>query len=320
MIRRAAILAATLLVSPIALACGESASDERDAGARATRGPAPEVERAGPVVATVDGAPITLGEVEEVATATGLSPLDALRRLEEERVLAAHAEAAASAADDDEARDAARRAAVQALLEERIEREVDAASIPEERVEARIREQARRFARPERRRTAHLLARVEDGAPESAWAEAETFVRRAIARLRAAEDPIADARAYEGHEGAGFRATFEELPLVARDGTLVPEYVAATFAAPEPGVLPEPVRTRFGWHAILLREIAPAWQAPRDEVEAVVREELAIEERAARLEALVRELSSRTPVVIDAEAAERALGEGFGEGGEEAAP
>lgn len=77
----------------------------------------------GPVISTVDGAPITVDEVERVARDTGLTPREALRRLQEERVLAARASAAGHA-DDREIVDATRRAAVRALLAERVEGEV----------------------------------------------------------------------------------------------------------------------------------------------------------------------------------------------------
>ncbi|HEX6242728.1 MAG TPA: hypothetical protein VFZ61_17565, partial [Polyangiales bacterium] len=41
----------------------------------------------GPLVGRVDASPIGLDEVRELCAATGLAPLDALRRLEDERLL-----------------------------------------------------------------------------------------------------------------------------------------------------------------------------------------------------------------------------------------
>ena len=69
----------------------------------------------GPIVATVNGEPIGLAEVESVARSTGLSPLEALRRLEQERVLLARVAAARAEDEDAEIENAVRRSAVQSV-------------------------------------------------------------------------------------------------------------------------------------------------------------------------------------------------------------
>ncbi|AKF07889.1 peptidylprolyl isomerase [Sandaracinus amylolyticus] len=302
--RRARSVVVACLVS-LALACGgETAAP--DAGAR--RAVAPSARVSGTVVSTVDGAPITLEEVEEVARETGLAPQDALRRLQEERVLAAHAEAA-GLGDDDEVQDAVRRASVQALLEARVEAEITPASIPAEQVAARMEAQRARWARPERRRSTHVVARLAPDAPPEADAAAERFARRAIERMSAAEDARAEAHVIgeEDHAGRTYEVLVEDLPPVTREGQLVPEYLDALFSRAEPGVVAQPLRTTFGWHAIVLTEVMPPWEAPRDEVVSAMRQELAVEARAARLEELARELASRTPVERDEAAIDRAI-------------
>lgn len=308
-------LSAARLFAHLALAacvaCGDGAADgAQDGGAargRDERGPAAPAE--GRVISTVDGAAITVEEVEEVARETGLSPLDALRRLQEERVLVAHAEAA-GLGDAPEVGDAVRRASVQALLARRVEAAITPETIPADEVRRRIEEQRARFARPERRVTTHVLARVPEGEvrPE-AEAAAERFARRAIERLVAAADAVAEAHAMEAEDAPGrsFRVHVEDLPPVERDGRLVPEYLAATYSLERAGVVPQPVRTRFGWHAIVVREIVPPWRAPDDEVEETVRDELTVEARARRLDELVAELASRTSIALDEAAIERAL-------------
>ena len=75
---------------------------------------------AGPIVATVEGEAITLEEVRATAAATRLSPLAALRRLEEERVLYRHA-VALGTLDGPEVEHETRRAAVQVLLRRRVD-------------------------------------------------------------------------------------------------------------------------------------------------------------------------------------------------------
>jgi peptidyl-prolyl cis-trans isomerase C len=262
------------------------------------------------VVAIVDGSAIGIDEVEAVVRATGIAPIDALRRLEEERVLAARAEREAdrdpAARGDD---DAIRRAAVQALLERTIEREIRPETIAQDAIERRMAEQIARFRRPEQRRSAHLLARVPPGAPEEVAAAAERFVRGAIERLARADDPIAAARAIAGEVGdrRTFQARVEELPAFARTGRLVPEYLEAMFAAPAPGLVPEAVRTRFGWHAIVVTAIEPAWEAPQAEIEATIRDELVVELRAERLEARLAELAASARIERDEAAIERAM-------------
>ncbi|UJR79500.1 peptidylprolyl isomerase [Sandaracinus amylolyticus] len=303
--RHARSVVVACLVS-LALACGgEPAAPDAGPPRAITR---EQEQVGGTIVSTVDGAPITLAEVEEVARETGLSPQDALRRLQEERVLAAHAEAA-GLGDDHEVQDAVRRASVQALLEARVEAEITPASIPAEQVAERMDAQRARWWRPERRRSTHVLARLAPDAPPEAGAAAERFVRRAIERMSAAEDARAEAHVIgeEDHSGRTYTVLVEDLPPVARDGQLVPEYLDALFARGERGVLAEPVRTRFGWHAIVLTEVMPPWEAPRDEVEAAMRQELAVEARAARLEELVRELAGRTPVERDGAVIERVI-------------
>lgn len=295
-----------LLAIAIALAaCGGGGRAELDAG-RASPAIEPEhAEVGGRVVSTVDGSPITRGEIEEVARATGLAPLDALRRLQEERVLAARADRA-GLGDDREVRDAERRAAVRALLADRIEREIGEDAVPAAEIAARYEAERARFARPERRRGTHVLARVPEGAPPEAEAAAERFVRGALERLSRATDPVAEAHAIQSETtGRTFTALVEDLPPVSRTDAIAPEFLDALFSMTAPGPVPRPVRTRFGWHAIVLVEILPPWEAPREEAEDAIRDELLTELRARRLDELVGELASRTTIARDEAAIER---------------
>ncbi len=67
-------------------ACGEGASPGSSGAGLAARA-------TGPVVARVNGDPIGLDEVRTVCASSGLSPEQALARLEDERLLAQYAEA-----------------------------------------------------------------------------------------------------------------------------------------------------------------------------------------------------------------------------------
>jgi len=85
------------LVLVLTLASGSSCGDDTRvpagaAGLRAhTAEPGAASSAGGPVVAHVDGEPIGLAEVQQLCSATGLQPDQALRRLVSERLLVRHA-------------------------------------------------------------------------------------------------------------------------------------------------------------------------------------------------------------------------------------
>jgi hypothetical protein len=277
-------------------ACGEDEPERRE--------PAPVAEElsvlAGPVVATVNGTAITLGEVEDVVRRTGLSPRDALTRLEEEVVLIE----AAGEPDDASRREAEhvlRRAAVQALIVRDVEERIRPDTLDPEAVRARLERDAAMFAQPERRASVHVLCRPNDGAPPEADAAAERHCRGVLAELVAAADPRAAAEAHRGTDTSGrtFQVLVETVPPARREGELAEEYAVSLFSLAEPGVAPELAHTRFGWHVVVLTEIVPPWSIPPEEAERIVRRQMAAEARALALDALGTELLARTPVTID---------------------
>lgn len=255
----------------------------------------------GPVVATVDGEPITLDDVEAAMRASGLSALDALHRLEEERALYRRARTRADDADPEVER-AVRRASVQALLRARVEAPIGEDSVSDAEIAARYEATRASWARPERRASVHVLAAPREPGDAAASAAAERFVRGAIARLVAASDPAAEAEAIggEGDAGRTFSVRVETLPATSRDGALAAPYLAALFAATTaPAVVPEPVHTSFGTHAIVLTSIAPAFEVSLEEATPILRRQLVAEHRAAALDALATELATRTHVAVD---------------------
>jgi peptidyl-prolyl cis-trans isomerase C len=58
------------------------------------------------------------------------------------------------------------------------------------------------------------------------------------------------------------------------DGPAVIEYATAAFSIKEPGMVAEPVRTRWGWDVILLDELLPARNTSFEEAEAELRDKL----------------------------------------------
>jgi len=259
-----------------------------------------EGEAHGPVIATVDGTAITVGEVEDVVRRTGLSPREALTRLEEEVVLSRAAGEAGIDRSDPEVRDVERRAAVQALLAREIEERITPASIDGAAVEARLTHDAAMFAQPERRAAVHVLATPDPGAGPEAEAAAERFARRVATELAAEADPATAAQRYqdENDPGRSFTIRVEVLPPARRD-ELVQPFADALFGAEAPGLVPTPVHTQFGWHVMVVTEIVPPWDMPRDEAEAVVRRQMAVEARAEALIALEDRLMAEHPPSLD---------------------
>ncbi len=261
----------------------------------------PPVAVEGPLVATVDGEPITLAEVEEASRRTGLSPLAALHRLEQERVLYRRARRAALGADAEATR-ALRRASVQALLRTRVEEVVTPSSIDDAEIAARYAASRASWVRPERRASVNVLARLPEGADAAARAAADRFVRAALSRLASGPDPAAEADAIraEGAPGQPFTLVVETLPATARHGSLEEPYLAALFAIPSaPGVALEPVTTSYGVHAIALTSLEPSFEVALAEATPILRRQLLAEHRGAALDALTAELASRTAVAVD---------------------
>jgi parvulin-like peptidyl-prolyl isomerase len=76
----------------------------------------------------------------------------------------------------------------------------------------------------------------------------------------------------------------------------------ALFSQAELGVVPRPVRTEYGYHAIVVTEITPAVITGKPEAFATLHAELTTAKRKARLDALLRELQQHTPVRYAADA------------------
>lgn len=130
---------------------------------------------------------------------------------------------------------------------------LDAASLaPTEKVvdEAELREQYElrldEFRVPEERRVRHILVSVPMDA-DAATAEEQRQKAQAVKRRIEAGEPFAKVAA-EASEDPGSADSGGELGWIGR-GALDPAFEQAVFAI-EPGVLGDPVRSRFGYHVV----------------------------------------------------------------------
>lgn len=288
--------AASLLAAAVLLAC-EPSDGEGPGGTTHSRGSA---EVGGEVVATVDGYPITRAEVGAAARAAGVPPRVALSRLTDELLLALAAERRGLGPSAAVER-AARQARVQLLLRNTVEAEP--VEISDAEIEAAFAANPNRFQAPERRLSAHVLARVVDAAHE---ADARRFIEEIHAELRAADDPVATALSIRRRplDALPFEVVVQEVDGLAADADTDRAYVDALFAAPAEGVLAAPVRTSMGWHAIVLTHIEPERATPRDEALATLRAEREAVLRNGALVRLIAELARDRPVFLAPNVAE----------------
>lgn len=142
---RAACLCWLLLVG----ACGGDGALERAAPGRS--------HARGPIVARVQGTPIGLEQVRELSQAKGLTPREALSRLED-AVLLQHEAEQLGYQRSELVQQEARRALVRALLAEAVEAEVRPDNVPDAELRARFESERVRLGIPAASYSEHLPA------------------------------------------------------------------------------------------------------------------------------------------------------------------
>jgi parvulin-like peptidyl-prolyl isomerase len=245
-----------------------------------------------PVVSTVDGVVITLSNVERIVQKTGLPRAEALAKLEAEQLLAAKAESLGFGAHP-EVQYVVKQAMVQALLSA----DVEPTEVTQSEIEQAYQEDIETYRVPERRRALHVLAKVNEKASEAISKAAEAFARKAIRTFQSSRDVEEVFERYKAEKSDLFPIVAERLPVVPRKGDFVKEFEDAMFGIAKPGVVAEPVRTAFGWHAIVLLEIQPAKNTSIDDVADELRQKIMREKRKAILDELVDHLRKRIEVV-----------------------
>lgn len=289
--------ALALLLLLLLLILGCEGRRERRAG-HAAQSALPSVATS-QVVSTVDRTQITLREVEELVLA-GLSPAEALRRLQGQSLLMSEADRR-GVDDNAPVEQVGRQAAVQALLES----ETRAVEVSSDELRAEYTAQFKRFGTPERRIAAHVLVRPAEKGARASDADARQLAAQIGAAFAQASDVDAFLRRQSQSVSAGLDVIAERLPPVPRDG-VGGALGDALFALAKPGNVSEPVRTKHGWHVIRLLEIvAPEVQVSFEAASPGLRDELLLRKRTQRVTQLVAALRDKYPVSIapDARAA-----------------
>lgn len=300
--RIVAIAVAALVCS----ACGGEAGDEAPRRVARTAASPGKASGAGPTVATVDGRAIGADDVARVTSTTSLDAREALARLEEQELLAAEAEQRGEGGSPEVER-AVERAMVQALLAREIEAAVPPESISDEALRAEHERRRGELSQPERRASIHLLARVPEAGTEAQWAAAEQFVRDVLIATAEASDASAVLEQKAADRPASLDVVLEQLPPVPRDGPFERAYLDALFEIPEPGPVLHPVRTRYGWHAIVVTEIAPATEVSFEDAREMLRRDVLAAARREKLDRWLADLERRHRVVRNEDAIERAM-------------
>lgn len=278
------------------LACGPSNGSGVSAGPGAD-----DPKLSGPVVSTVDGAKIGLGEIEQVVKETGLAPKAALQRLQEERLLSARARRAGYGATGQVEREV-KRAMVRELLRDAVEKKVTDESFKSDAVRLRYEELGAKMKRAERRQVAHVLFQA---AQDVDAGEQLARARQVIQQYRT--EPLDTVlQRYAAQDGlAAYRIVAERIPAFPADGPFAQPFKDAAFAADQPGPIAEPVRTRYGWHAMYLVAIEPAGKIALEEVDPFIRQQLTQEGRSKTLDSLAERLRKRTDLMFNDEVIDR---------------
>ena len=221
-------------------------------------------------VASVNGHPITASQVASQAAAAGVSLRMALDQLVDAELLVSEAERRGLAMRP-EVREVVATELVRRWLATSFERDLTAASVPDEDLRRAYARNAGELDRPEMRLVAHVL--VPFGASEPDPARKQVLRRRAdevARRARAVHSAEAMVALGPALSDADIALKAEELGTGAVGFTVQP-FADAVFALQREGDVSSVVETRFGFHVIFLKQILPARKVPFEQVAAELR-------------------------------------------------
>lgn len=256
--------------------------------------------------ALVGEAEVSRQEVARLALALGITPRDALERLEEEALLVAEAEKQ-GIGEEVPVRSSGERVAVQRLLAVEVEEKVQPSSIPLSDVTAYYEAHHAEYDHPELRHSVHVLAKLSNDAPAAQVEAARRFIERVIVEMTT-ENPTEVVQRYAAlAPRSEFEVVAQEVPPLARTSEAAPAYLEAIFDLSRVGVFPQPVQTSFGIHAVALTRLDPEAHRSVSEVAPEIRSLLVTPLRERRVAELIRGLEQRTQIVRNEESIEQAL-------------
>jgi hypothetical protein len=195
--------------------------------------------------------------------------------------------------EDPEAMRSVDRMMVRALLRD-LERENTPQGISSRQVRTDFERNRELYQVLERRGSWHVLVKADT-------TQARELAAAILAEARRADDPREVFKRYA--EGAAdpldLPVVVEELPPITIKAEIEKPYKDALFAAKAPGPLKEPLRTSYGWHAIVLTEIQPGEVRTLTDVEDEIRERLSRKQRFEALVELVNRLEAENRVVYN---------------------
>lgn len=182
----------------------------------------------------------------------------------------------------------------QTVLEHEVEHKITPTSISEADLEASFAKNRRRFEKPERRSSTHLIAVVNAGqsvnGTSSVDEQAKAFIESAIEYVKGKSHPAAELQNFldaTPKNLLSFNAMVQDVPPLDKEAKAEPTYLEALFSAPNLGLIPKAIRTGYGWHAIVLTQIQPAFQTPKTQAIHALRDELTAQRRKMAVGALI---------------------------------
>ncbi|MEM7138916.1 MAG: peptidyl-prolyl cis-trans isomerase [Myxococcota bacterium] len=260
-------------------------------------------DREADVVATVGGRPVDANEVRARMVLEGLDAEQALTSLVNEQLLLVAAERARVGAAPEGLRAADRRM-VRAFLRD-LEADHQPADVAATEVRNHFEEHRDAYQVMERRAATHLLVKSDTSDTPAARAVAKA----AIVAAQGAEDPVEGLRMFlesrtDDHE---FAMALEELPPITRKAEIEKPFIDAIFGVKSRGALATPVRTSYGWHAIVVTDIAAGEDNSLADVEDDIRDRLSDQARFEALVAVVQGLEAEGLVEHRPEVRKRVL-------------
>ena len=152
-----------------------------------------------------------------------------------------------------------------------LDRIAEGIAIPEEALVEYYDGHQQEFVTEERRNVSHILIQVAEDAPDAEVAAARTRLEELVNRAERGES--FEALAEEYSDDLASRAEGGETGLFPT-GVMEPAFERAAFGLEEIGDVSEPIRTKFGWHVLKLKEVEPKTQQPLAEVRARIEKKL----------------------------------------------